>query len=176
MTRVLGTGLLAAMLVGCGGDPAGPSRPELAGTFTLSELRFDPQGVLPEVDIRARMDLTDVHLVLVPDGRAQLRYIDGDTGLLTAVEAAWSSPAGGVRVHFRAGPALRATLLSPRMTFDLAPDPDVLIFDGDAPDGVDRQRLVELVPEWAGEQLLDPVPGRLLVELTRVGGSVEDTP
>ncbi|CAN5240108.1 hypothetical protein BH23GEM2_BH23GEM2_19100 [soil metagenome] len=48
------------------------------------------------------------------------------------------------------------------MTFAFV-SPGTLTFDGESPDGVDRQRLVQLVPEWQGEQLLDPVPGRLII-------------
>jgi hypothetical protein len=158
---------VAAGLAACGGDPAGPARPELAGIYLLTELRFDPQGLLPEVDLRERLDVTDIQLVLSPDGQAQLRFVDPGTGLLRIVDAAWSTPVGGVRVHFEPGPDLRLVLLSARMTFAHDPAADAIRFDDAAPDGVDRQRLLELVPEWSQEQLLSPVPGRLVVEFTR---------
>jgi hypothetical protein len=166
MTRTMTTVVAAALLWGCGGDPSGPSRPELAGTYALTQLRFDPQGVLPEVDLLARLDVTDVQLVLAPDGQAQLRYTTG-TGLVATVGATYSTPVTGVRIHFDTGPGLRTVLLSARMTFDYAEAAETLTFDGEAPDGVDRQRLLELVPEWSDEQLLSPVPGRLTVRFTR---------
>ena len=49
-----------------------------------------------------------------------------------------------------------------------AVEPGVLEYLEEAPDGVRRGRLIELVPEWADEQLLDPVPGVLQVVFTRV--------
>lgn len=165
----------AAMLLGaCAGDPSGPARPELAGTYVLTELRFDPQGVLPEADVAARLDVTDVQLVLVPDGRAQLRYVDPGTGLLTATDAVWSTPTGGVRVHFVDGTGHRAVLLPPRITFDEVPGTGALRFDDETLDAVPRSRLLELVPEWSGEQLLDPVPGRLIVEFERAAAGAAE--
>lgn len=157
----------AALLWGCGGDPSGPSNPELVGTYALTDLRFDPQGMLPEVDLRARLQVTDVHLVLAPDGQAQLRFTDAVTGFLTTVDATYSTPTAGARIHFDPGPGLRTVLLSSRMTFAYSPAAGTLLFDSTAHDGVDRQRLLELVPEWSEEQLLNPVPGRLVVEFTR---------
>jgi hypothetical protein len=155
-------------LAACGGDPSGPSRPELAGLYTMTELRFDPQGVLPEVDLLERLEVGNVNLVLAAEGEAQLQFTAPATGLITTVAGAWSTPTGGVRVHFDNVAALRLVFLSPRMTFDHDLESGALRFDGEAPDGVDRDRLIELVPEWSGEQLLTPVPGRLVVELARV--------
>jgi hypothetical protein len=166
MTRMIATVAAAALLWGCGGDPSEPSRQDLAGTYVLTQLRFDPQGVLPEVDLLARLDVTDVQLVLAPEGQAQLRYTTG-TGLVTTVGAVYSTPVTGVRIHFDAGPGLRTVLLPARVTFDYAEATETLTFDGEAPDGVDRQRLLELVPEWSDEQLLSPVPGRLIVSFAR---------
>jgi hypothetical protein len=168
MSRLAFLVVTTAFLWGCGGDPSGPSRPDLAGVFALTELRFDPQGVLPEVDLWERLDVTDVHLVLVDDGQAQLRFVDPATNLVTAVGAKWASPTGAVRVQFDSPAGARTLLLPALITFDLSPAEDTLTFDGEPPDGVHRQRLLELVPEWTGEQLLDPVPGWLVVRLVRV--------
>jgi hypothetical protein len=170
MTRTIVIVAAAALLGGCSGDPTDPFRQDLAGTYTLTKLSFDPQGVLPEFDLLARLDVTDVQLVLVPDGQAQLRYTTAG-GLVTTVAATYSTPVTGARVHFEEVPPLRTLLLSTRMDFDYAEATGTLSFDGTAPDGVDRQRLLELVPEWSDEQLLNPVPGRLIVEFTRIAGT-----
>jgi hypothetical protein len=162
--------LVLAMAWACGGDPAGPSRPEVAGTYVLQELRFDPQGVLPEMDLLPRLAVTNVELVLAPTGEAQLRYMDPGTGLFTVADGVFSTPTAGVRIHFQAAGPLDRLLLSPRMTYTYQDEPPVLTFDGPAPDGVSRQRLIELVPEWSGEQLQSPVPGNLVVVFTGVGG------
>jgi hypothetical protein len=166
MTRTIVIAATAALLGGCSGDPSEPFRQDLAGTYTMTQLSFDPQGFLPEEDLLARLDVTDVQLVLVPDGRAQLRYTTAG-GLVTTVGATYSTPVTGARIQFEADPALRTVLLSTHMTFDYSEAMGTLSFDGTSPDGVDRQRLLELMPEWSDEQLLNPVPGRLIVEFTR---------
>lgn len=167
MRRVHLSVICAAVAIACSGDPSGPSRPEIAGTYTLTELRFDPQGSLPEVDILARLGAANVpRLVLAPLGDAQLVFEDPATGLLTIVSGRYSTPSEGARIDFGTNTAYNRVLLSRRMIFSFSP-PGTLAFDGESPDGVDRQRLLQLVPEWSGEQLLDPVPGRLVIMFER---------
>jgi hypothetical protein len=170
MTRTVTLVVAATLLGGCGGDPATPSRPDVAGTYALTELRFDPQGSLPDVDLLARLDLRDVVLVLAPGGDVELRWIDPASGLSGVVRGVYSTPVDGVRIHFDAQPVRLA--LSSRMTFDHAPAAATIRFDGTAPDGVSRARLQELVPEWADEPLVDPVPGRLVVTFTRASAAL----
>lgn len=158
--------LAAAVLAGCGGDASGPARAEVAGTYHLAQLSFDPQGILPEVDILARLAGDVPRLVLAPGGEAQLVFEDPATGLISIANGTYSTPQSGVRVDFGASTAYRNVLLSRRMTF-AAGAGGTLTFQGTAPDGVERQRLVQLIPEYAGEQLLDPVPGQLTVVFTR---------
>lgn len=167
MIRTIAVVVATAILWGCSGDPSGPSRPEVAGTYALTEFSFDPQGSIVEEDLLARLDVTDVQLVLAPDGQAQLRYVNPTTGLLTTVGATYSTPTDGARVHFTSGPALRTVLLPSQITFTYAEQDGTLRFDDTAPTGLDRERLLELVPEWSDEQLLNPVPGHLVVEFTR---------
>jgi hypothetical protein len=155
----------AAVAVGaCGGDPSTPTRPEVAGNYRMTQLAFDPQGLLPQVDVLARLGESAPRLVLAPGGEAQLIFEDPATGLITTATGRYTTPQGGVRVDFGEGTAHRGVLLSRRMTFMGQAS---ITFDGDAPEGVSRARLVQLVPEWASEQLLDPVPGRLTVTFTR---------
>jgi hypothetical protein len=164
--RRIQLGLVAILLTGCGGDSVGPPRAEVAGTYLLTELSFDPQGLLPEVDILPRLTGAVPRLVLAPAGEAQLVFEDPTTGLITVANGTYTTPASGVRVDFGTDLGYRSVLLSRLMTFDTAAG-GVLTFQGPSPEGVSRQRLVELVPEYAGEQLLDPVPGQLTVRFTR---------
>ncbi len=167
MRRTLALLTGTALLMACGGDPSGPARTDRAGTYHLTELRFDPQGVLPEVDLLTRLDVTGVQLSLSEDGRAQLLFQEPGTGFVTVVEGTYSTPDIGARIHFLASPALRRAMIPSRLTYTYSPAEGTLAFDDEAPDGVDRQRLLQLVPEWSGEQLLDPVPGRLTLVFTR---------
>jgi hypothetical protein len=171
MTRkTLGALAFLVALAGCGGDAAGPSRPEIAGTYRLTDLRFDPQGVLPEVELLTRLGGAEVpRLVLAPDGQAQLIFEDPATGLIRTADGVYSTPQAGARIDFGPGTSHRAILLSRRMTFTYSQAAGTLSFTGAAPDGVDRARLLQLVPEWQNEQLLDPVPGELTVTFTRSG-------
>jgi hypothetical protein len=138
----------------------------VAGTYILTALAFDPQGSLPEVDILPRLTGAVPRLVLAPGGEAQLVFEHPTTGLITVLNGTYTTPASGVRVDFGTDLGYSSVLLSRLMTFDSA-TAGALTFQGPSPEGVSRQRLLELVPEYAGEQLLDPVPGQLTVRFTR---------
>jgi hypothetical protein len=153
------------LLFACG-DASGPSSDEFVGTYLVTTLTFDPQGVLPAVDILARLEGDVPRLVLAREGQAQLVFEDPATGLITTADGTYSTPDAGVRVDFGTDTAFRTVLLSRRMTFSAVGE-TALTFDASAPDGVDRDRLLQLAPEFAGEQLLDPVPGQLTIVFTR---------
>jgi hypothetical protein len=158
---------VAASAAACGGDPSTPSRPERAGTYVMTELSFDPMGVLPQIDVLARLGAVPPQLLLTPRGDAQLIVRDPDTGLVKASTGTYTTPQTGVRIDFGEGTAHRDVLLPRRMVL-IAEADGRLTFDEDVLDGVTRQRLLQLVPEWADEQLLDPVPGRFTVTFTRL--------
>lgn len=166
MPRFLIGALVAASTVACGGDPSGPSDPSVAGIYAMTELRFDPQGVLPEVDLLDRVGNVP-NLVLTRDGEAQLVFTDPSTGLVTTADGGYSTPQEGARIAFSSGDVVGQVLLSRRMTFTYDDSAGTLHFDGSPPDGVSRERLIQLVPEWSEEQLIDPVPGVLTVTFTR---------
>ena len=163
--------LAAALLAGCD-DDSDPIAPDLdvRGNYSLTTLTFDPQGSLPAVDLRARITGSVPRLVLVTGGRAQLVFEDPSTGLVTTAEASYAiTSAGDVSVTFDEASAMyRGSFLSRRMTFAYDSAQHALTFTGASPDGIDRQRLIAAVPEWAQEQLFDPVPGTLQVTY-RVG-------
>jgi hypothetical protein len=125
--------------------------------------------VLPEVQLLGRLAGDTPRLILAPAGEAQLVFQDPATGLFTVADGTYSTPQEGVRLDFGATTSYRSVLLSQRMTF-VDSGTGVLSFVGSPPDGVDRDRLVQLVPEYADEQLLDPVPGVLVVTFTRIEG------
>lgn len=154
-------GLIVA--AGCGDDPTDPTEgiEELTGTYALTQLTFDPQGVLPEADIMAALGTTPQ--LLVTPNAAQILYEDPISGLFVTIGATVRTTKTGLRIEFSGGSPFSGLLLSRRMEFTHSAAARSLSFDGDAPDGVSRQRLIQLVPGWAGEQLLDPVPGRLRV-------------
>jgi hypothetical protein len=158
---------IAAAATACGGEPSTPLRPERAGTYVMTELSFDPMGVLPQVDVLARLGAVAPQLLLTPRGDAQLIVRDPDTGLIISSTGRYTTPQTGVRIDFGEGTAHRDVLLPRRIVLAAEADGS-LTFDEDVLDGVSRQRLVQLVTEWAGEQLLDPVPGRLTVTFSRL--------
>lgn len=179
MTRYLGVGMkkslavlaAAALLAGCG-DSFGPDGPglDVRGTYLLTALSFDPQGSLPAVDLLARLETATIpRLVIGTGGRAQLVFENPNTGLITIANASYTtSGTSTVRFDFGSGSntLYRNVLLSERMTFGFDESTNLLTFTGEAPDGIDRTRLLQLVPEWAGEQLFDPVPGALTVQFS----------
>jgi hypothetical protein len=162
--------LLAAIVVpGACGDN-GPTEPtldiaDIAGTYALTRLSFDPQGVLPEKDILAALG-TAPQLIVTIDKAAQIVYQDPATGLFTTIPASARTTTTGLRLDFSSNSGYASLLLSRRMEFTFTASTQTLVFDSAAPDGASRQRLVTLVPDWASEQLLDPVPGVLRVTFT----------
>ena len=163
---------IAAMAACAGDSPAEPGIDidEITGTWVLTRLAFDPQGILPEADILTALGIQP-QLIVTPGGTAQLVYQNPASGLFKVIQGTVRTTPSGMRVDFERGAGYDALLLSRQMTFELQPSFDqnapVLSFTGSAPDGVSRQRLVQLVQSWQSEQLLDPVPGMLNVRFTR---------
>lgn len=165
--RTLAIALFVPFLLACDGNGGTTGIPDIdvRGSYQLTELSFDPQGSLPAVDVRARLTGTIPRLVLALAGRAQLVYEDPSTGLVTTVDASYRlTRDGDVRIDFPASTSLQSGIfLSRSMVFAYDEETRSLTFEGTSPDGVSRQQLIALVPEWAQEQLFDPVPGSLRV-------------
>jgi hypothetical protein len=152
----------------CGGSDSTPTGIDVelvAGTYDLTTLRFDPQGSLPDTNVLPVLDQSNVQLILTTNRTAQVVFQDPITNIFTTVQGTFRTTADGARIEFASNSLYAQLLLSRRMDFTLTGT--VLAFDGAAPDGVSRTRLVQLVPALEGEQLLDPTPGQLRVSFTR---------
>lgn len=161
--------LAATGLTACGND--GPTGPVLdvalvAGTYNMTVLAFDPQGVLPEVDVLAGLG-TSPQLIISATGTTQIVYQDPTTSLFTTIAGSFKTTADGIRLDFASNSNFGSLLLSRRMDFLFTNSPKRLTFDAAAPDGANRLRLIQLAPAFANEQLLDPVPGTLRVTFSQ---------
>jgi hypothetical protein len=139
----------------------------VAGTYTLTALNFDPQGVLPDQDILAALGVNNAQLILTLNRSAQVVYRDPISQLFVTIPGSFQTTAEGVRLQWDANSAYRDFLLSQRMDFVFNAGTGTLTFDANAPDGVSRARLQTLIPEFQEEQLLDPTPGRLRITFTQ---------
>lgn len=165
--RALALAAVAALATAACGDDS-PTEPvlsgaQVAGTYQLSEIRFDPQGSLPEVDLLGRIELQNPALQLTSGGVAQLTFRDPETNLLVSVNGTYATTPSAVRVDFGQGNQYARLLLSQKMTLEFQSQQTTTLTFEDETGSVGRARLLELVPEFEGEQLLDPVPGAFRV-------------
>lgn len=155
-------------LSACGSDGpsvTGPDLNDLVGTYALTQLTFDPQGALPEVDLLAVLG-TSPDLIVASDKQAQIVYQDTISGLFTTISATAKTTKTSLRLTFSGNSSYADLILSRTMDFTVVEGISRLVFDGEAPDGARRQKLTRLVQDWQDEQLFDPVPGRLKVTFT----------
>lgn len=155
-------------VVGCSDDT--PTAPGLdlslvVGTYDLARLAFDPQGSLALTEVLPTLGQDNVQLILTQSRTAQVIYQDPITSLFTTLSGTFITTEDGIRLDFASNAPYRQLLLSRRMEYTLSGTS--LVFDAEAPDGVSRARLLELVPAFEGEQLLDPTPGVLKVTFAR---------
>lgn len=161
--------LVALLAAACDDDPAGPviDVSLVTGTYNMTTLEFDPQGSLGEVDALDALG-TQPQLIVSPTGTVQVIYQDPSTNLFTTITGSFRTNTTGARLTFDENAPYATLLLSRRMDFVLDTTATRrLTFQGAAPDGVNRARLIELDPDLADEQLLNPVPGTLEVTFTR---------
>lgn len=168
--KLAATAFLAALtLVACSDSTSSDTTDldALAGDYSLTVLRFDPQGSLPEQNILAALEMEEIQLTLTLDREAQIVYRDPGTQLIVTIPGSFRPTAEGIRMEWASSSQYRQLLLSRTMGYAFNDATGTLVFDGEAPDGVSRDRLLELVPAFQGEQLLDPTPGVLRVTFTR---------
>ncbi len=157
------------LTAGCGGDGSsatGLDIEDLVGTYSLTKLSFDPQGALPEADILVALG-TSPDLIVTANNQAQIVYQDPISGFFTTISATTKATKTALRLTFAGNSAYGDLLLSRNMEFTFSEASLTLAFDGEAPDGVRRQKLTRLIPAWVSEQLFDPTPGRLRVTFHR---------
>ncbi len=160
--------VLAGFLTACGEDET-PMEPGLdvalvAGTYTMTALRFDPQGSLPENNLLALIPNAP-QLNLTSGGQAQIVYRDPVTTLVVTIQGTFETTRTGVRIDFPSESGHAQLLLPDRVEFTFSEAAETVSFSSNA--SVSRARLIELVPTLANEQLLDPTPGLLTVTFTR---------
>lgn len=169
--RTLAAMLAGVVAFGCGDDAEdktpfepGLDRAEVAGVYDIGRLTFDPDGtLLSEIDVAGRLDpaITPYFLVAL-DGTVQLVFIDPVSKKLEVSEGVYETLTDGIRVKFESAEDAKAAekVLLPQR-FDLAYTAinETLSFRGRS--RITLARLIELKPEWKGEQLGDPVSGQL---------------
>lgn len=170
LALVVGTMVL---ITACGdSDPVDPNIPraELAGSYQLTQLQFNPQGSLPAVDLKQRIDSLGKpmpSLTLHTDGTLQLFFQEPGSTHLRLVNGTFRTTTTGAVLDLGDNAAFyRTIMLSRHMTFTRHAD-NSLGFAAEAPNGVQKESLFVLVPEWSGEPLVDPVPGQLNVTFAR---------
>jgi hypothetical protein len=162
---------LVSLLLGCGGsEVSAPDESNInavLGDFVLTDLTFDPMGSLPAMDLRARLKVqAPPQLTIAAAGEAQLWFRSSETGLNRIAEGRWRLTASGLNVTLTDPNVVASVALPGILDLTFVPATQQLTFSGPVT-GMRRADLVALVPEWAGEQLLDPTPGDLILAFGR---------
>jgi|GEM_PF-514749 len=174
--RMAGTAALAALvLFGSACDDDDPARvdvPDLtradvAGVYDMTILTFDPQGLgLPEADMLARLDPGTVPQLVVAANEDSLQLVFRRPGELVRTVAG-SYRLGDTSIEVRFANSTEPGLILLPQTFDLNFDETEGELWYAAPVPVDTTRLFELVDEWSGEPVTNPLPGQLEVVFDR---------
>ncbi len=174
--RAVGLVVLAfAMLAGataCG--DSGPTglkiEPDMVGIYSLTALRFDPQGSAPEANVLPLIESTQPQLVISQTGVFQIAFVDPSTHLIRTATGNVTRTAAGLRLVFGNKDAANELLLPERLELDWDAEAMTLTHTGIAE--IPRARLLELFPTlYADEQLFDPTPGTLTVAFQNEGAT-----
>ncbi len=172
--RVALLAVTMAAVTACDDGPTEPtvSRSDVAGTYDITVLAFDPAGsVLPERSLLTLLPPSDrPEFNVSPKGNtAQLVFRDPAPGFVTIAGATYRLREFGIEVTFDNAADAARILLPRRVSLSLDATASTLQFSGEA--SVPLARLQQLVPEWADLPLADPVPGVLTGAFTKRGGS-----
>jgi len=164
----------AAGLAACGDDggPTGSNDPDLtradvAGQYEMTVLTFDPQGSgLAEEDLLARVDFAHVPELIVAANEDSLQLVFRIEGsLLRIVPGTYDLGDDGITAELDNATVPGELLLPQDIAYLFDEEGGTLHFSGTIQ--ADTARLFELVPEWSGEPVTDPLPGTLTVTFTR---------
>jgi len=158
------------LLAGCGEDSVTePPRLDVSvvsGMYSLTQLSFDPQGSLPAVDLLPALNQVPT-LNLTTTLQTQIVVQDPVTSLVFTINGTYQTTEDGVRIQFPEGAGNQNLLLPSPLNLTYDQQAKTLTFSGAVQGGISRERLIQLVPALADEQLLDPVPGSLVIEFTK---------
>lgn len=165
--------LMMALTVGaCGDDdPSRPDDPDLtradvAGVYDMTELSFDPQGMLPLVDLLERVSAAQVPELIVAADRDSLQLVFRLEGsLLRVVRGSYDLGDTGISVALANATEPAEILIPGNLAYAFDGEAETLRFSGVIQ--ADTTRLFTLVPEWSGEPVTNPLPGTLSVTFTR---------
>jgi len=163
--------LLPTLLaVGACGD-SGPTEPRIdqtavLGTYTMTQLSFDPEGSLPASDILPLLAEAPT-LNLTAANQVQILMRDPVTSLIVTINGTYQTTTTGVQIDFAENSQYAQLLLPVRIDLTFNQQAGTLSFSGTAPNGVGRAQLIALVPALANEQLFDPTPGVLALRFTK---------
>lgn len=157
---------LAAFALGCGDDDDNGTGPTIdpvlvAGVYELQVLAFDPQGMLPEIDLLQRISESQVPQLIVTETQFQLVYRDPATGLVSTSNGDYTLTREGIRLNFPTAAEAQGMLLPQRALFTYDANLRALWFEQNT--SVSLERFRQLAPEYEDEPLTNPVPGRLEV-------------
>ena len=163
----------AALLGACGDDdPSEPDDPDLtradvAGSYEMTSLTFDPQGSLPLVDLLARLDAANLPELVIASNEDSLQLVfrDPTGGLVRTVPGGYELHDESIEIEFESGIEPAKLLLPAELHF--AFDGETEILSTARLTSADTTRLFVLVPEWSGEPVTNPLPGTLNVTFQR---------
>ena len=161
-----------AVLGACGDDdPSDPDEPDLtradvAGEYQMVTMTFDPNGSLPAVSLLDSIDFAETPRLILAANEDSLQLIFRiDGSLLRIVQGGYDLGDEDVTVELSNAVVPGEILLPQDLVYGFSEADGALYFEGAMV--ADTARLFELVPEWSGEPVTDPLPGTLTVTFDR---------